>query len=174
MRKEILVQLEKKKFMEKIISMEKPEEVKEAFENEGIYITDQELKEIGETLYSVLEKISKLSDNEIKKISGGIIGTLAVTTAGASAAVYYLGPPIINAISNISRGFIDNDTQSKALQTAMVQQKTKELETSFKGIISQNPGYAAGAVGVLGLSAACLISSIVNGRLKRWFKAPEN
>lgn len=168
MRKEITDLLIKEEFMEKIINMETPTEVKEAFKKENIDITDKELKEVGGNIYFLINQISKsheLSNDEMEKISGGVF-----ITVGAA-----LG--LAGALGNMARSYFDLQGRNAAAAEAMANLKTKEIETSFKGIISQNPGYAALSTVALTVGAVYIakifVDSIRDGSLKRWFKSSE-
>ena len=72
MNEKIVEKLKDSKFLEKIIVMSDKNEVKEAFKKEGVEITDEDLKNIRDLIASSVEKISKIPEEKLEEISGGI------------------------------------------------------------------------------------------------------
>ncbi len=63
--------MEDKKFVEKIVKMESKEEVKKAFESEGVKITDEQLNSLGKMFNEIAEKLSTLNEDELQAVAGG-------------------------------------------------------------------------------------------------------
>ncbi len=62
--------MENKEFVEKITQMESKEEVKKAFESEGVTITDEQLDLLGKMFNEIAEKLSTLNEDELQAIAG--------------------------------------------------------------------------------------------------------
>ena len=69
--KQIIEKLTDREFAKKIIGLKTKDEVKMAFEDKNIKISDQQLDELGEKLHEVVEEMSKLPPDELEKIAGG-------------------------------------------------------------------------------------------------------
>lgn len=63
--------LENRDFVEKILNMETDEEVKNEFKSNGVDLTDEEILEIKKAYGQVAEKLEKLDDGTLEKLSGG-------------------------------------------------------------------------------------------------------
>ncbi len=72
--------MEDKKFVEKIMQMESKEEVKKAFEAEGVKITDEQLNSLGKFFNEIVEKLSTLNEDELQAVAGGIFGRRKTAT----------------------------------------------------------------------------------------------
>ncbi len=70
--KELEVLMESPEFVERIMQMESKEEVKKAFESEGVKITDEQLNSLGKMFNEVIEKLSTLSEKELQSVTGGL------------------------------------------------------------------------------------------------------
>ena len=66
--------LENKDFMQEIINMETLEEVQGGFAKQGVEVSKDEVEQLGEVIEEVNEKLSKLSDDELNSIVGGVVG----------------------------------------------------------------------------------------------------
>jgi hypothetical protein len=171
MRKEIIDQIKNEKFVEKILNTETPEEVKKAFKENNIDISDAELKELGGDMYHALKGISelpdsKVSDKELEKISGGIV----ITATLVGTCVTVLGGV---AVANTTY-----QTAKINAGAAKDRLKAAEIKSSWKGILANNPGFATMSAVGAGLSAALIAKSIISGirdgSLKRWFEISDD
>ena len=63
--------LENRDFVEKILNMKTDEEVKNEFKSNGVDLTDEEILEIKKAYSQMAEKLEKLDDNTLEKLSGG-------------------------------------------------------------------------------------------------------
>ncbi|MDR1627461.1 MAG: hypothetical protein LBR79_01645 [Oscillospiraceae bacterium] len=72
MNDKIKEKLKNKDFLKKIIGLETKEEVKKAFSEEGLEISEQEVEEIGEYINACVDKLSKMPEDDLEKISGGL------------------------------------------------------------------------------------------------------
>lgn len=68
----LLELLKNEEFAKKIVAMETPEEVQKAFEDQGVEITIDEVKFLGEIINKSIEKGGKpLTEEDLEEISGG-------------------------------------------------------------------------------------------------------
>lgn len=173
MRKEILKKLENEKFMDKIINMKTQAEVKEAFKKENIGISNDELKEVGKTIYSMLDQISKmpmnLSKEELEKVSGGVVDPMT------SAIV----APVCGMMKYLFKfGIAEEKTKTQAFKTIGEKEKTKQKmsDVRISEINSENIYKIALAVPIAFGSAYAIkafVDSIRDGSLARWFLIPD-
>ena len=66
--------LKDKDFVAKILAMQTPEEVQEAFKGKGVEISLEEVEILGKIINKTAEKGEMLSEEELKEISGGNLG----------------------------------------------------------------------------------------------------
>ncbi len=71
MDEKIIELLKQPDFMNKIINEDDVFKVKSFFKEEGIDISDEDLKKLGNIIYHSLDTISQLSEEDMKNISGG-------------------------------------------------------------------------------------------------------
>ena len=60
-------------FMKKILGAETKEKVKDIFADEGVTITDEELKFLGESINEAIEKYNEIPEEKLDNISGGSV-----------------------------------------------------------------------------------------------------
>ncbi len=87
MDKKIIEKLNNKEFVRKIINFETKEEVKKAFADEGVEVTEKDIDDLGEMIVNMVSKISEMPEEELDKVSGGdltdVFGYLPVKAAEA-------------------------------------------------------------------------------------------
>ena len=71
MDKKIIEKLNNKEFARKIINFETKEDVKKAFADEGIEVTEKDIDVLGEMIVNMISRISEMPEDELKKVSGG-------------------------------------------------------------------------------------------------------
>lgn len=74
MNEKVIEKLKNPDFFKELVIMSDESKVKEAFKNVGIEISNDDLKNIKEFINVVLESSSKLSEEDLKEISGGYGG----------------------------------------------------------------------------------------------------
>lgn len=68
----IAERLKDRSFVEKLMGLGTPDEVKSFFKSEGLTISDDELKEMGSSLNDVISQFKDIPDVELENISGGL------------------------------------------------------------------------------------------------------
>lgn len=71
MNEKLIKLLENRDFVEKILNMKTDEEVKNEFKSNGVDLTDEEILEIKKAYGQIVEKLEKLDDSTLEKLSGG-------------------------------------------------------------------------------------------------------
>lgn len=71
MDKKIIEKLNNKEFARKIINFETKEDVKKAFADEGVEVTEKDIDDLGEMIVNMISKISEMPEEELEKVSGG-------------------------------------------------------------------------------------------------------
>ncbi len=72
MNEKILKAFENKSFVEKTMCLETKDEVKNAFDEEGVKVTDQELDELAVIISEITEAVKKIPETELANIAGGV------------------------------------------------------------------------------------------------------
>ncbi|MDR1627462.1 MAG: hypothetical protein LBR79_01650 [Oscillospiraceae bacterium] len=85
MNDKIKEKLKNKDFLKKIIGLETKEEVKKAFSEEGLEISEKEVEEIGEYINACMDKLSKMPEDDLEKISGGAGKSIIWNTIDSAA-----------------------------------------------------------------------------------------
>ncbi len=101
MDKKIIEKLNNKEFARKIINMSTKEEVKKAFADEGIEISEDEINNLGEMIVNMISKISEMPEDELEKVSGGNLGNAIAFLPGTAYA-------FVKGHTNLPKGVIDD------------------------------------------------------------------
>lgn len=113
MNRKILEKLKDHNFLTRILSFRTKQEVINAFEDENISISQEEVEELGKLIINMIAKMSEMPEEELEKVSGGqyvwndlfdlyhdnlglspdvsdglVVGTLATVALGIGAGGY--------------------------------------------------------------------------------------
>jgi hypothetical protein len=103
-----------KKFVEKILVMQTPEEIQKAFSDQGVKISTKELDEIAKNISQIINGLcqnEKITDNEAENISGSIDVHQTLRTAAAMiASVAVAGSSV--CMMNKVRGVLNTTEQA--------------------------------------------------------------
>lgn len=86
-------------FVEKLFSLEKPEEVQGLLKEEGMDFSLEEINMVKEALVKIIGKgeNAELSDEDLEEVAGGVAAVTVFAAISATAAA-------ASAINNITRG----------------------------------------------------------------------
>ncbi len=179
--------MEDQKFVEKIVQMESKEEVKKAFEAEGVKITDEQLDSLGKMFNEIVGKLSTLNEDELQAIAGGVpecfpnflkSGTQIASERGkaslveafynAVAALIGLMPKVGNVILNRVDG---NRSQPSAQELKQPEQTGRPVvQSTTAGGASTDSNAKYYVAGATALAAAAGVGVYAFRKdIRRWF-----
>ncbi len=181
--KELEVLMESPEFVERIMQMESKEEVKKAFESEGVTITDEQLGLLGKMFNEIVEKLSTLKEDELQAIAGGVpecfpnflkSGTQIARERG-KASLVEAGYNTIIAFTQLVPKFVDAviDKYHQHPSSEQAEPETTSMPSSVQTIVagtsteSNAKYYAAGAAAVM--AAAGVGAYTFRKNIRRWF-----
>jgi NTP pyrophosphatase (non-canonical NTP hydrolase) len=72
-----------KAFVQRLLTLETGEEVREALREKGIVLSADELDKFAEVLIVALEKGQEMTDNDLEEVVGGVLGNASLLAAAA-------------------------------------------------------------------------------------------
>lgn len=74
-------------FVEKLLSCEEPEEVQSLFNENEVYLSIEEIKQIGKALENLEGKDGELTEEDLEAVAGGIAIGIVLGIVGAIASI---------------------------------------------------------------------------------------
>lgn len=172
-----------KNFMLKILNMESSEDVKKEFENHGVKITEEELKNLGIALDSIFSIVNKMDKNEVGKLKkaaqspnflnlGAVFGGGGKDVLGGALGV--LGASV-NLVGTFKDANAKVDVADKNLEGKRVELEQERLKLQGKeigasatlGAVTSAKQIGVAAI-VLGTALGALV--IFKDDIRAWFR----
>ncbi len=176
--------MEDQKFVEKIMQTESKEEVKKAFEAEGVKITDEQLNSLGKFFNEIIEKLSTLNEDELQAVAGGIFGSRPTATKqlkkSAEKAVVTVATQTCKAMEDVAKNVTSEDIQNfgNRVRNMLVRWLTPKPDSAPEstptetkaGGISPAAGVGIGAAGTAAVAGAGYLIYKNRNKIKSWFR----
>lgn len=75
-------------FVDKLLSCEEPEQVQALFAENGVELTLDDVKSIGQGLEKTLSSGEELSEDDLEAVAGGVAAVVVVGIIGAIASIF--------------------------------------------------------------------------------------
>ena len=148
MNEKVVKLFENKSFLEKILKMDDEADIAEAFRQEGVELTKEEMMELKETVAKFGERLEGMSESDLENVSAGLVGWLGTALTWGSTAIS-VGSSI-KSVGGSIKGVMDNSKRVKMGEAELENSKilAEKAEKNSKEVVAKSLAVAtlAGAL----------------------------